>query len=102
MNVHRIRLKGFWVRTPRENGGVRIRRPFGRPRTLDPHERLWIVGPVVLSGATVWLNGHCLGIVTAGQTFEFEITSIALPRNEVVVEMNQDDPLDEAAIEIRG
>ncbi len=113
MYPHRIRLRGPWecepVRrgdrpvpvpgpgrvllparwgeggTPRFTGPVRFRRRFGRPRELDPSERVWLTFAGIEGPAEVALNGVPLG--RHGGAFDLEVTSLLHDRNELIVEM---------------
>ncbi|MBX9624512.1 MAG: GNAT family N-acetyltransferase [Gemmataceae bacterium] len=91
--THRIRLGPPWE-VSAAGGCVTHRRRFGRPRTLDPGERVWLVCESVPGPATVAVNGHLLG------SAEADITDLLLPRNEVVIDA--DGPLGEVRLEIRG
>jgi uncharacterized protein (DUF2249 family) len=97
---HRIRLRGFWEQAPTADGRVRHRRAFGRPRTLEPGERAWLVGDRVPGPATVFVNGSLVGETVAEGPFAFDVTDQLLPRNEAVIETVGD--LGEVAVEIRA
>jgi hypothetical protein len=81
MKLHTIRLGEPWERTDLGGGHTRHRRRFGRPRTLDATERLWLVcdRPVA-----VVLNG-----VELGACERFDITDHLQPRNELVIEAGE-------------
>lgn len=69
-------------------GRVRCRRRFGIPARIDAHERAWLVFEGVDKKADVWLNGVLLGRHEgAAEPFDFEVTSLLKPRNEMVVEI---------------
>jgi hypothetical protein len=112
MYPHRIRLRGPWECAPLDaavalpprrvtmpcrwgesgldafNGRVRCLRRFGMPRTIDAHERVWLTFAGADARAAVWLNGHFLGRHEgAADAFEFEITNLLQPRNELRVEV---------------
>ena len=85
MTPHRIRLAGFWTATPTADGRTEHARNFGRPRTLDPGETLWVVtatpGEVSINGVALGSGGEVqvgidlqprnrLAIVTAGELGE--------------------------------
>ncbi|HEY1381884.1 MAG TPA: hypothetical protein VGF55_34105, partial [Gemmataceae bacterium] len=72
---------------------VRLRRRFGRPRTLDAYERVWLVGEGLTGRAEFRLNGHILG-TPPGDTgpFAFPVTGFLAERNELVVELSPDGP----------
>jgi hypothetical protein len=97
--VHRIRLRGFWEATALADGRERYRRSFGRPRTLDPDERAWLVCDRVPGPATVAVNGTQVGSVEAVGLFAFDVTELLRPRNEVVIETTGEPS--EVAMEIR-
>lgn len=117
MYPHRIRLRGPWEYEPlarrepptgdlppagrmvlpcrwREGGlgdfvgRVRFRRRFGYPGRIDPHERVWLTFAGVDATTEVSLNGRFLGRHEgASEPFEFEVTSLLQPRNELMVEV---------------
>jgi hypothetical protein len=70
---HRIRLGPPWVASP---DGTRFARRFGRPRTLDAGETVWLV--CAFESDTVTVNGQAVAAVS-------DITSLLQPRNEIVV-----------------
>lgn len=80
--MHTIRLGPPWTVTTTETG-TRHARKFGRPRTLDADERLWLVCDHVPGPAEVHLNGAIVGTIEGGP-FATDITAHLLPRNEVV------------------
>ena len=98
MSPHVIRLRGFWTAAEAEGGRVRHARPFGRPRTLDAGETVWLVG----SGGPgrVFVNGQPVGAMDAGP-FAFEITSSLQVRNTVEIEVPAGEPLGDVTLEIR-
>jgi hypothetical protein len=67
-------------------GRARLRRRFGYPGRLDPTDRVWLTFEGVEGVAEVVLNETFLGRRegTAG-AFEFEITELLRPRNELNV-----------------
>ncbi len=116
MYPHRIRLRGPWDYEPlaysspehhllppagRMNvpcrwsagglpgfaGRVRFRRRFGYPGRIDPHERVWLTFAGASDSAEVALNGASLGRHEGDGPFEFEVTDLLCPRNELVVEV---------------
>ena len=98
--VHRIRLGPPWERTPIDGRHLHTRR-FGRPRTLDPDVRVWVVciscGPAEIS-----LNGAQIGImVDFGTNFSADITDRLKPRNELQVTAQSIEPPAVVALEIR-
>src|SRR5262245_2345393 len=69
-------------------GRVRCRRRFGSPSRIAAHERAWLVFEGADDCAAVWLNGAFLGRrEKAREPFDFEITSLLKPRNELLVEI---------------
>src|SRR4051794_14657703 len=134
MYPHRIRLRGPWDYEPlawsppegrplppagRMNvpcrwadcgladfsGRVRFRRRFGYPGRIDAHERVWLTFAGAGVRAEVALNGAPLGRHEGDGPFEFEVTELLRPRNELVVEV--EGPADaaglwgEVALEVR-
>jgi hypothetical protein len=87
-----MRLRGFWVATPLSDGRTQFARSFGRPRTLDADERLWVVFEVI---GEVSVNGTGLGV---GQ--EFDLTPHLLPRNRLEIILPS-GTLDQANLEVR-
>ncbi len=87
-------------------GRVRFVRHFGYPTRIDPHERLWLTFAGVEGVAEVWLNGHYLGRHDrAGEAFDYEVTNLLRPRNELKVEVESRSPdggmWGEVALEVR-
>jgi hypothetical protein len=88
-------------------GRARLRRRFGIPRQLDPHERVWLTFAGAEAVARVSLNGRFLGRhdQPASAPFEFEVTELLQERNELVVDVEA--PADngglwgEVALEVR-
>jgi hypothetical protein len=68
-------------------GRVRFRRRFGYPGRIDAHERVWLTFAGVGGGAEVSLNGRPLGRRDGGGPFEFEVTPLLGPRNELVADV---------------
>jgi hypothetical protein len=97
--VHRIRLRGFWEATSLPDERERYRRAFGRPRTLDPDERAWLVCDRVPGPATVTVNGTPVGSVDVAGPLSFDVTQLLLLRNEVAIETTGEPA--EVAMEIR-
>jgi hypothetical protein len=98
---HRIRLGPPW-QTSATDSGTRHARKFGRPRTLDANERLWLVCDHVPGPAEVHLNGSLAGTAEAGEPFAADITSLLQPRNEVVFAVAADGALGNVALEVRA
>ena len=114
MYPHRIRLRGPWECEPlaRAGGGplpppcrmtmpcrwgdgglpgfagrARFRRRFGYPGRIDTYERVWLTFAGVDGVAEVWLNGTRLGRHEGPGPFEFVVTALLRPRNELTVEV---------------
>jgi len=115
MYPHRIRLRGPWdyeslARPPADAalplpppgrmtmpcrwaegglagfaGRVRFRRRFGFPGQIDVHERVWLTCAGVEASADIAVNGVGLGRQVGGQPFEFDVTKVLQPRNELVM-----------------
>src|SRR5262249_54240836 len=103
MYPHRIRLRGPWDREPLPSGDgrFRFRRRFGFPGRLDDYERVWLTVAGIAGDVSVWLNGQLLGRQeNATDGFEFEVTALLRPRNEVVIEAGGESSGD-VAMEIR-
>lgn len=96
--THRIRLGPPWE-VASAAGRTVHRRRFGRPRTLGPGERVWLVCEAVPGPAAVSLNGEPLG--PAAGPFSADVTELLRPRNEVVIDATA-GPLGEVGLEIRG
>jgi hypothetical protein len=86
-------------------GKVRCVRRFGYPGRIDAHERVWLTFAGVDATSEAALNGRPLGRHTGEGPFEFEITSLLKPRNELVVLVDSPNPRGglwgEVAMEIR-
>jgi hypothetical protein len=102
---HRMRLREPWHRqsTPE---GTHCRRRFGYPGRIDDFERVWLVFDGLVGSATISLNGQVLGQYDGqGRSFEFDVTSLLQPRNElslVIEDASSHEQLwDEVAIEVR-
>ncbi|MFO0806512.1 MAG: hypothetical protein U0791_25685 [Gemmataceae bacterium] len=95
--MHRIRLGPPWEAVPQPEGGTRHTRRFGRPRTLDSPERVWLVAELP-EGAEVLLNGVKL---EASASFAAEVTDRLEPRNELVMIVPNDATPVGVALEIR-
>lgn len=100
--AHRIRLAGFWEAIPLPDGQVRHSRRFGRPRTSDPMETVWVAGDPSLGPIDVTVNGEPVGRAEAGRSFAFEVTTRLAPRNVLAIVTGAGAPLGEVYVEIRG
>lgn len=95
---HRIRLGPPWEVTA-TGGRLRHVRRFGRPRTIGPGERVWLVA-LLPEGSEARLNGVTL---MGDGPFAADVTDSLLPRNEVefLVPADAPPPAD-VALEIRS
>ncbi|AMV22944.1 hypothetical protein VT84_00940 [Gemmata sp. SH-PL17] len=96
--MHTIRLGPPWdvASTP---SGTRHTRKFGRPRTLDANERVWLVCAQVPGAVEVRVNGTA---VATPDPFAVDITSLLLPRNEVAFTVASEAPIGAVVLEIRS
>jgi hypothetical protein len=99
--MHTIRLGSPWDVTAVE-GGTRHARKFGRPRTLEADERVWLVCDRVPGAAEVRVNSVLVAQVTASEPVACDITHLLQPRNEVVILAASVEPLGAVTLEIRG
>ncbi len=97
-------------------GTLRLRRRFGCPTCLDPHEAVFLVIAGCRLSGPVSLNGEPLGQIDPepAATTEFDITKCLQDRNELVLELavaadqtGGDDTatamlFDDVRLEIRG
>lgn len=112
MYPYRIRLRGPWEAEPLEPPGpihrvtlparfgecglgecrrVLFRRRFGRPRSLDEHERIWLIGERVSGRAIIRLNGRLIGEID-NAAFQFPVTEVIGERNELAFELAGSGP----------
>src|SRR5947209_19779684 len=127
MYPHRIRLRGPWEAEPLDPPGevrrvtlparlgecglgecrrVRFRRRFGRPRQIDDHERVWLIGEGLAGRGAFQLNGRVLGSHDGeAGPFAFPVTDLIAERNELTVDVAAEGPTDglwgDVALEIR-
>ncbi|AWM41083.1 hypothetical protein [Gemmata obscuriglobus] len=80
---------------------MRHSRKFGRPRTLDPNERVWLVCEHVPGSGEVTVNGVLVGTLATAGSFAADITARLAPRNEVALVVASEAPLGAVALEIR-
>ena len=99
--THTIRLRGFWDVTPLPDGRTQHRRRFGKPRTLDATESLWLVCPHKLGAVSVLLNGEPVGASSQLEPLAVNLTASLQPRNEVVIEVTGEGELSDVVLEIR-
>jgi len=95
---HRIRLGPPWEVSA---DGTRHVRRFGRPRTLDADEQVWLVCGSLTEGSEVLVNGTSVG-TSAGGAFAVDITSLLQPRNELAITLPAATALGDIALEIRS
>src|SRR5205823_5242849 len=83
----RVILPGRWADLGLADfaGRVRFRRRFGCPTNVDADERVWLTCAGVADLAEVALNGNALGGPAGPGAFEFEVTDLLRPRNELVL-----------------
>jgi hypothetical protein len=99
--MHTIRLGPPWDVTATAEGS-RHARKFGRPRTLDENERLWLVCEHLPAPAEVVVNGAAVGSVAAPGPFAADITPLLRPRNEVIFTLASDSAPGATALEVRS
>jgi len=99
--THRIRLGPPWE-VSTDGAVTRHARSFGRPRALDPGERLWLVCEYVPGPAEVTVNGQAVGRLAEAGPFAADITDLLLVRNALVFAVASDGPLGPVAVEVRG
>ena len=104
----RMLLPGRWADAGLADfsGTVRFRRRFGYPGQIDADERVWLTCAGLADRAHVALNATVLAHDQDGrEPFEFEITSLLQPRNELVMDVTgsapSGGPWGEVALEIR-
>jgi hypothetical protein len=97
---HRIRLGPPWETTA-DGGRNQHVRKFGRPRTIDPHERVWLVCGSLPGPAEVFVNGQRVGASEVPGPFAADVTHLLNPRNEVVIVSPSADPPADVALDIR-
>jgi hypothetical protein len=112
MYPHRIRLRGPWqwetdtqsgtITMPGTlpvSGPVRLRRRFGWPGRIDSHERVWLICAGIDAKTKVILNGQLL-CSEAAVPFEYEVTALRQPRNELQLETDAQN-IAEVSLEVR-
>ena len=96
--VHRIRLGPPWQVTTLDDGRSRHARRFGRPRTVDSMETVWLVVESLPKGCEVFVN-EVPFVIT--DPFAVEITQLLNPRNEVEFLLPVGASMGAVALEIR-
>ena len=99
--THTIRLRGFWD-TSSDGTRTTHSRNFGRPRTLNAGERVWLVCTSVPGPAEVSVNGRVVGAVIEAGPLAADITESLQQRNTARFTLGSEGPLGEIALEIRG
>jgi hypothetical protein len=99
--THTIRLGPPWEVTA-DGATTRHSRNFGRPRTLAPGERVWLVCGAVPGPAEVSVNGQVVGTPAAAGPFAADVTDLLRPRNAVVFAVASGEPLGRVVVEIRA
>lgn len=99
--THTIRLGPPWEVTPAGNS-TRHARKFGRPRTLAPNERVWLVCEHVPGSAEVSVNGAPVSTLASAGPFAVDVTALLAPRNEVAFVVASAESLGSVVLEIRG
>jgi hypothetical protein len=98
---HIIRLRGAWECTSSADV-ERHTRNFGRPRTLDPGERVWLVCQNMPGSTEVILNGKPIGANREKGIFQIDITDHLQTRNQVIFSVGSKEPLGEVYLEMRA
>jgi hypothetical protein len=108
MYPHRIRLRGPWeCESLRDPAGTRFRRRFGYPGQIDDYERVWLTFAGLSGDVVVILNTQPIGsfqfdgTIRTGTTYERDVTSLLLPRNELVIEVRPASEQPEVVMEVR-
>ncbi len=93
-DVHRIRLREPWQTRTLEDGRVSRTRRFGRPRRLDPNERVWLVIEELPESGSVRLNGQELCDARC------DVTVLLLDNNRVEIDLPAAHELGDVFLEI--
>jgi hypothetical protein len=100
--MHTIRLRGFWSVTTTPDKKAHLHsRGFGRPRTLDADERLWLVCTHVPGQAQILLNQTLIEELPAAGPLAIDITPYLQARNHLIFIVCSAAPLGEVALEVR-
>jgi hypothetical protein len=98
---HTIRLRDHWGIS--EAGGRSIHsRNFGKPRIIDPTERVWLICSALPASAEVTLNGELIGSIATSGPFSADVTFHLQGRNTLSFTVPLGKRPGEVAIEIRG
>lgn len=98
--LHTIHLRGGWV-AEATNTHTSHARNFGRPRTLDANERLWLVCQRLPGPAEVRLNAEPIGTLVDAGPFATDITDVLRSRNALTFLIASGEPLGEVWLEVR-
>lgn len=98
--AHVIRLRGAWEATADGTHTLHTRK-FGRPRTLDPHERLWLVCARVPAQTEVMLNGVVTASAAESGSIAVDVTDGLRPRNAVSFRVAGAGAIGEVHLEVR-
>ena len=98
--THTIRLRGCWE-TISDRARTTHSRKFGRPRTLDAGERVWLVCTEVPGVGEVTVNGELVGRTREAGRFAADITGKLRERNVVELTVESAAPIGEVTLEIR-
>lgn len=98
---HIIHLRGAWEITSSVDV-TRHSRNFGRPRTLDENECVWLLCQSIPGPVEVYLNGQLLAGNHEAGLFAADITDLLQPRNTILFAVTSSEPLGEVSLEIRA
>ena len=99
--MHVIHLRGFWDTTVTDTQTTHSRK-FGRPRTLDAGERVWLICTEVPGAGEVTVNGEMVGRTGEAGPFAVDITPKLRERNRVELRVESSAPIGEVVLEIRA
>jgi hypothetical protein len=99
--THTIHLRSAWETTS-DLTRTRHSRKFGRPRTLDAAERVWLICRAVPGPAEVSLNGEQVGSMPQAGPFAADITEKLRARNIVELRVESAELLGDVVLEIRS
>ncbi len=92
MSTSRVRMPASWFDAfGAVAGTVLLRRRFGRPSNLEPHERIHIALDCVAGEADVAVNGETVAsAVASGESQSFDVTERLKPSNELSIKLTFD------------
>ena len=99
--THIIRLRGHWE-SASDGARTSHTRKFGRPRTLDAGERVWLVCSTLPAAAVASVNGLVAGETIESGPFAADITDLLRIRNEVRLAVTPDASFGDVSLEIRA